>query len=125
MITSPKTVATLLTIYLLMAFFLPSFYPESEMGGVFDNMEETRLKPEESTYEGIPVVGQINGFKDFIVQSMKIMTTIAGLPVYIMVLEMPIFAKIPLLAISILTYIVVISNTIPIIKGLGSVLPTT
>jgi len=125
MFTTPKTVATLLSIYLLLAFFLPAFYPNSQMGNVFDSMEETRLKPDESGFQGIPVLGQLNGFKDFIVQSMQIMTTIAGLPVYIMILEMPIFAKIPLFAISILTYVVVISNTIPIIKGLGSLLPTT
>ena len=119
------TIASLLTVYLLLAFFLPNFYPENQMTQVFADLESIRMGAEESAFQGVPFLGAINGIKDFIVQSFAIITTVAGLPALIMVLPMPIYAKIPLLVIGISTYFVVISNATPLIRGIGNVLPFT
>lgn len=120
-----ETIATLLTVYLLLAFFLPNFYPENQMTQIFTDLESIRMGAEESAFQGVPFLGAINGIKDFIVQSFGIITTVAGLPVLIMVLPMPIYAKIPLLVIGISTYFVVISNAAPLIRGIGNVIPFT
>lgn len=99
------------------------------MGGVFERFETAQLDPQPDQDKPPSIGGSITGIlgttKNFLVQGIQIFVILAGLPVFILGLSMPIYAKIPFLAISVLTYLVIISNVNEIIDAIGSIIPTT
>lgn len=127
---STKTMATLITIYLMLAFFMPNIYPQQAEGftQVFDTVEKTQIKTGNQNTAPPNLggsLGKISVIKDFLLQSIQVFVLLTTLPAFILVLPMPIYAKIPLLVISLMTYLVIISNMNDVLKTVGSILPTT
>lgn len=120
-----RQIMVLLIVYMFMAFMIPQIAPEQSTPNIMNDLEDQTPDQEPSAFEDVPILGALNGVKNFLVGSFQTFIIVAGLPVVLGGLEMPVLAKIPIIAFTFITQVIVIANTMPIIRAIGNIVPFT